>query len=175
MPHSSFPLRSVHGTAYFLGAALCMLAGCVSSSEQPQRVETGVYAMASPANSELRVIALPGRPGEYRIEVHGGGDSGDGAAVGADCYAVAEGPLANGLISARFVPFESVDLGLDAKDLAAKPRRLTLKLNGDEAELSGDFDYCPMRTGMAGRYSRTQAPKLFADCPALPQACWNRD
>lgn len=151
------------------------VAACASHSEPAQPDHAGVYAMASPATSELRLVALPDRTGEYRIEVHGGGDPGDGAAVGADCYAVAEGRLQGELIPARFVPFDSVDLGFDAAELAAEPRRLTLKLDGDAVTLDGDFDYCPMRTGMAGQYRRTQAPRLMKDCPPLPRACWNRD
>lgn len=151
------------------------LAACASHSQPPQPAKAGVYAMASPATSELRVVALPGRTGEYRIEVHGGGDPGDGAAAGADCYAVAEGKLQGDLLSARFVPFDSIDIGFDAAELAAKPRQLTLKLDGDAATLAGDFDYCPMRTAMAGQYRRSTAPKLMKDCPPLPQACWNRD
>lgn len=151
------------------------VAACASHSEPAQPARAGVYAMASPATSELRLVELPGRTGEYRIEVHGGGDPGDSAAVGADCYAVAEGRLQGELISARFVPFDSVDLGFDAAELAAKPRQLTLKLDGDAVALDGDFDYCPMRTAMAGQYRRTGAPRLMKDCPPLPQACWNRD
>lgn len=151
------------------------VAACASHSEPAPPARAGVYAMASPATSELRLVALPGRTGEYRIEVHGGGDPGDGAAVGADCYAVAEGRLQGELISARFVPFDSVDLGFDAAELAAKPRQLTLKLDGDAATLDGDFDYCPMRTAMSGQYQHTGAPRLMKDCPPLPQACWNRD
>lgn len=154
--------------------AVIVLASCASHSE-PQHAKGGTYAMAPPATSELRVLALPGRADEYRIEVHGGGDPGDGAAAGADCYAVAEGRLQGDLLSARFVPFESNDIGFDAAELAAKPRQLTLKLDGDAAMLAGDFDYCPMRTAMAGEYRRNAVPKLMKDCPPLPQACWNRD
>ena len=157
-----------------LAAATLVLAACVSHS-QPPPAKAGIYAMASPATSELRVVALPGRAGEYRIEVHGGGDPADSAATGADCYAVAEGRLQGDVLTARFVPFDSDDIGFDAAELATKPRQLTLKLNGDAATLAGDFDYCPMRTAMAGQYRRSAAPRLMKDCPPLPQACWNRD
>lgn len=169
-------LAAARKTGSFLLAAMFLaLAACASHSEPTQHAKAGTYAMAPPATSELRVIALPGRADEYRIEVHGGGDPGDGAAAGADCYAVAEGRLRGNLISASFVPFDSNDIGFDAAELAAKPRRLSLELDGDAVTLDGDFDYCPMRTAMAGEYRRNDAPKLMKDCPALPQACWNRD
>jgi hypothetical protein len=134
----------------------------------------GVYAMAPPLGSELRVVALPGRPGEYRIEVHGGGDPADGAAVGADCQAVAEGRLEGDRIEAALQPFESDLGGLDASDLADAPR-VELQLHGDTVELQGAFAHCAMATVMAGTYRRTAAPSVFKDCPPLPAACWNRD
>jgi hypothetical protein len=175
MPHS-FSLHPARGSAVSLVAAMLFLqTACAACGQPSPQVDASVYAMAPPAVSELRVLPLEGRADEYRVEVHGGGDPGDGAAVGADCYAVAEGRLKGDSIAARFVPFESVDLGLDAAELAARPRHLTLKFDGDEAELDGDFDYCPMRTGMAGRYRRTDGPRLMKDCPPLPLACWNRD
>ncbi|WP_202845099.1 hypothetical protein [Luteimonas saliphila] len=134
----------------------------------------GVYAMAPPLGSELRVVALPGRAGEYRIEVHGGGDPVDGAGVAADCQAVAEGPLEGGRIDATLVPFESDIGGLDATDLQSAPR-MVLTLQGDRAQLEGGFEHCPMGTAMAGTYRRTAATKLFEACAPLPAACWNRD
>lgn len=134
----------------------------------------GVYAMAPPLGSELRVVALPGRPGEYRIEIHGGGDPADGAAVGADCQAVAEGRLEGDRIEAALQPFESDLGGLDAGDLADAPR-VELQLHDDTVELQGAFAHCAMATVMAGTYRRTAAPSVFEDCPPLPAACWNRD
>ena len=157
------------------------LAGCQARSQAPiaaaqaeaARV-TGVYAMPPPLTSELRVVALPGRDGEYRIEVHGAGDPADGAAAGADCHAVAEGPLAAGQIDAGLVPFKSASDALDAADLQPAPR-LRLRVRGDVATLEGDFAHCPMSTVMAGTYRRTSAPRLLDDCAPLPAACWNRD
>ena len=130
--------------------------------------------MAPPLVSELRVVALPARPGEYRIEVHGGGDPGDGAGVGADCQAVAEGRLAGDRIEAALQPFESDLGGLDASDLVDAPH-VELRLKGDAVQLQGPFAHCAMATVMAGTYRRTPAPSRFKDCPPLPAACWNRD
>lgn len=157
------------------------LAGCQARTQTPIAATpakaaevTGVYAMPPPLTSELRVVALPGRDGEYRIEVHGAGDPADGAAAGADCHALAEGPLVAGRIDAGLLPFESPSDALDAADLQAAPR-LRLRIRDDVATLEGDFTHCPMRTVMAGTYRRTSAPKLLGDCAPLPAACWNRD
>lgn len=138
------------------------------------RSPAGIYAMAPPLVSELRVVALPGRAGEYRIEVHGGGDPGDGAGVAADCQAVAEGRLDGDRIDAAPVPFESDIGGLDASDLHAGSR-LVLTLQGDAVQLDGRFEHCPMGTAMAGTYRRTTTTRLFEACAPLPAACWNRD
>ncbi|MEZ0471386.1 hypothetical protein [Luteimonas salinilitoris] len=156
-----------------LAATVLLLAGC-AAADAPSSVE-GVYAMPDPALAELRVVALPERAGMYRVEVHGAGDPGDGAATGADCYAVAEGRLEGDRLRAGFVPFESVDLGFEARELAERPRALELAFDGEEATLSGDFDYCPLRTVLDGRYLRPAAPQLLTDCPPLPRACWNRE
>ncbi|WP_407353083.1 hypothetical protein [Luteimonas sp. R10] len=156
-----------------LASFFVLLAGCAGAGTSPP-VE-GVYAMPDPALAELRVVALPGDVGAYRVEVHGAGDAADGAAIGADCYAVAEGTLENGRLRAGFVPFESLDLGFDARELAERPRTLELAFDGEAAVLSGDFDYCPLRTVLDGRYLRTGSPQLLTDCPPLPQACWNRE
>ncbi|MDH5832795.1 hypothetical protein [Luteimonas kalidii] len=145
-----------------------------SPASAPAPSPEGVYAMAAPLVSELRVVALPGRPGEYRIEVHGGGDPRDGAGVGADCRAVAEGPLAGDRIDAALQPFDSDLGGLEAGDLVDGPR-VELQLQGDTARLQGAFAHCAMATVMAGSYRRTATPSLFLDCPPLPAACWNRD
>src|SRR5688500_1693187 len=131
MPIQSLSRATARKLGPFLFAATAIaFAACASHSAPAQHAKAGVYAIAPPATSELRVVALPGRADEYRIEVHGGGDPGDGAAAGADCYAVAEGRLQGDLLSARFVPFDSNDIGFDAAELAAKPRQLTLKLDG---------------------------------------------
>ena len=140
----------------------------------PSSSVEGVYAMPAPLVSELRVSALPGRPGVFRVEVHGGGDPADGAAVGADCQALAEGALAGDRIDAPLLPFESPLGGLEADDLAAAPR-LQLTVEGDQALLAGTFPHCAMATRMAGRYLRTRAPRLLGGCPPLPAACWMRD
>lgn len=158
-----------------LFATFIALAACASPAHTQHADRVGVYAMGTPATAELRVVALPGRAGEYRVEVQAGGDPADGAAAGADCYAVAEGRLQGQTISARFVPFTSIDAGFDAAELAAKPRKLELTFDGDHAQLSGDFDHCALRTRMVGRYRLTAAPELMRDCPPLPRACWNRD
>jgi hypothetical protein len=166
--------RSIHGSA-ILFAAFVALAACALPGHTQRAERAGVYAMDAPATAELRVVALPGRAGEYRVEVQAGGNPGDGAAAGADCYAVAEGRLQGQTLSARFVPFESIDAGFDAAELAAKPRKLELVFENDHAQLSGDFDHCALRTRMAGRYRLTATPELMRDCPPLPRACWNRD
>ena len=159
------------------------LAGCQARSQvaadgaQPEAVAgdpTGSYAMQAPLNSELRVVPLPGRDGHYRIEIWGAGDPGDGAGVGADCQAVAEGPLRGGAIDAALVPFESDLGGLEPADLQDAPR-LRLVLDGDSATLEGRFDHCPWATVMAGQYRRTRAPRALVDCAPLPDVCWNRD
>lgn len=166
-PSSSFMPRCL------VAVGALLLAGC-AAADTPPSVE-GVYAMPEPALAEVRVVALPERTGMYRVEVHGAGDAGAGAATGADCYAVAEGRLEGGRLRAGFVPFESADLGFDARELAERPRTLTLAFDGDEATLSGDFDYCPLRTVLSGRYRRTATPQLLSGCPPLPRACWNRE
>lgn len=159
------------------------LAGCQARSQvaagdaEPDAVAvdpSGLYAMRAPLGSELRVVALPGRSGHYRIEVWGAGDPGDGAGVGADCQAVAEGPLLDGTIDAALVPFESDAGGLEPADLQDAPR-LRLHLDGDSATLEGRFDHCPWTTVMAGHYRRTPQARMLADCAPLPAACWNRD
>ncbi|WP_149196406.1 hypothetical protein [Luteimonas suaedae] len=150
-----------------------LLAGCAAADTPPSA--EGVYAVPAPALAELRVVALPDRAGAYRVEVHGAGGAGDGVATGADCYAVAEGTLEGDRLRARFVPFKSADLGFEARELAQHPRTLELAFDGWAATLSGDFDYCPLRTVLSGRYLRTDAPQLLTDCPPLPQACWNRE
>lgn len=157
------------------------LAGCQARTQVPDAGASpgaaspdGVYAMPAPLTSELRVVALPGRSGEYRIEVHGAGDPGDGAGAGADCRAVAEGPLVAGHIDAALLPFESAAGGLDESDLQAAPR-LRLTLHDDTATLEGAFGHCPMATAMAGSYRKTTTARLLVDCAPLPAACWNRD
>ena len=130
--------------------------------------------MAPPLRSELRVVALPGRSGEYRVEIHGVGDPALGAGTGADCLAVAEGPLVQGRIDAVLLPFASDTGGLDAIDLADAPR-LQLGFGPDAATVQGEFAHCAMATAMAGRYRRTTTPRLLVDCAPLPRVCWNRD
>jgi hypothetical protein len=166
--------RSICRSA-ILFATFAALAACALPGHTQHADRVGVYAMGTPATAELRVVALPGRPGEYRVEVQAGGDPDDGAATGADCYAVAEGRLQGQAISARFVPFESIDAGFDAAELAAKPRNLELTFEDDHVQLAGDFEHCALRTRMAGRYRLTAKPELMRDCPPLPRACWNRD
>lgn len=145
-----------------------------SAAPADEATPDGVYAMPSPLVSELRVVALPDRPDEYRVEVHGGGDPRDGAGVAADCRAVAEGRLEGNRIDAALLPFESDAGGPDAADLQSAPR-LVLTLQGDAARLEGDFGHCPMGTAMAGTYRRTRTPRLLTACAPLPAACWNRD
>jgi hypothetical protein len=130
--------------------------------------------MAAPLVSELRVVALPGQPGHYRVEVQGGGDPGDGAGIAADCQAVAEGRFQGGRLDAPLRPFDSALGGLEQADLEDAPT-LRLQVQGDTATLEGGFAHCPMGTAMAGTYHRTATPKLLVDCPPLPAACWNRD
>ncbi|HST44703.1 MAG TPA: hypothetical protein VLK29_05700 [Luteimonas sp.] len=142
------------------------------AAAQP-RVE-GTYAMPAPLVSELRVTAVPGRPGVFRVEVDGGGDPADGAAVGADCQALAEGTLHGDRIEAALLPFESALGGLDPADLADAPR-LVLTFRGDQADLEGRFAHCALATRMAGRYQRTPTPRRLVDCPPHPAACWMRD
>ena len=149
-------------------------AGAPAQATTAATSPTGTYALPAPLVSELRVVALPGRPGEYRVEVHGGGDPRDGAGVAADCQAVAEGRLDGGRLDAALLPFESDAGGLDAIDLESSPR-LAITFDGDTARLEGGFAHCPMRTAMTGAYRRTSSPRLFVDCAPLPAACWNRD
>lgn len=181
------PLLSRHPLAALAlsASAAIALAGCHagaqagsastgSTTAEEATSPAGVYAMPPPLVSELRVVALPGRPGEFRVEVHGGGDPRDGAGVAADCQAVAEGRLEDGRIEAPLQPFRSELGGLEAADLQSGPR-LVVAFQGDSARLDGEFGHCPMGTAMVGVYRRTQAPKLMVDCPALPANCWNRD
>lgn len=175
------PFLHTHRSAALALACVLALAGCQAHTQDPPAgtspgaaVPDGVYAMSQPPGSELRVVALPGRSGEYRIEVHGVGDPDAGAGAGADCRAVAEGPLVGGRIDARLLPFDSEAGGLDEADLQEAPR-LLLTLDGDVATLEGAFAHCPMATAMAGSYRRTAAARLLTGCPPLPAACWNRD
>lgn len=175
--HRYAPGPSPLALACVLAAAL---AACQARTQVPATAADeaaapeGVYAMPAPLTSELRVVALPGRGGQYRIEVHGAGDPGDGAGIGADCHVVAEGPLVADRIDATLLPFESAAGGLEEADLQAAPR-LRLSLHGDTAVLEGAFEHCPMATAMAGSYRRTAAARLLVDCAPLPAACWNRD
>lgn len=165
------------------GAATLLLLALTACADAPADPATGGgreadpsghYAMAAPLASELRVVALPGREGEYRVELHGGGDPADGPGVAADCQALAEGRWQNGELVATLQAFDSPLGGLEASDLGQAPA-LHVRVQSDTAVVEGSFAHCPMGTAMAGTYHRTATPRLLADCAPLPAACWNRD
>lgn len=123
----------------------------------------GIYARSDPSPSAVRVATRP--DGRFRVEIHGGGDQRMGASAGADCYAVAEGVLTDDRLKAALVPFTATGFDISTEDLARHPRRLEVRFDGQEIEVSGDFGYCALNTHLAGRYRRTERSQKFDNCP----------
>jgi hypothetical protein len=132
------------------------------AAEQVPSIE-GIYARSDPSPSAVRVATRP--DGRFRVEIHGSGDQRMGAGAGADCYAVAEGVLTDDRLGAAFVPFTATGFDFSAADTARHPRRLEVRFDGQDIEVSGDFDYCALNTYLAGRYRRMERSQRFENCP----------
>lgn len=103
------------------------------------------------------VLTLTQQGQGWRVSLKGGAAASDGAAAAADCELEAEGPMAGGVIDAKARPFEGVNIVLTAADLAARPVRAQVRLSGQEAVVTTDFQGCGVGADLSGRYVRKAA------------------
>lgn len=132
----------------------------------------GKYVMSGQRRG---LLTLTPKGDLWRVSLSGGALS-DGAATAADCELEAEGPLKDGRIEARVVPFEGTNIDLTAADLAARPAKAQVTLNAETASVSTDFQGCGVGADLSGRYVR-QTPGAIAEgdrvtdlAAALPDA-----
>lgn len=100
-----------------------------------------------------RLMLSPAGSG-WSIRLLGGVPTNMGAATPADCELQAEGPLADDRIDGRVVPFEGDINILTAQDLQGRSYRVEVRVAGDVARVSTDYDGCGMGADLNGEYER---------------------
>lgn len=101
----------------------------------------GLYARASPAPGRLTIT--PAGPNLWRLTLSGGGRA-DGGATGADCGLEAEGALQGAVLRGRVTSSE-------------RPATVSVRLVGEEARVSTDFQGCGVGVDLNGVYRRQAA------------------
>lgn len=117
------------------------LAGGLSACAAPPADPAGQYARTTPAPGRL-AIASAG-PNLWRLTLSGGGRP-DGAATGADCVLEAEAALQGGVLRGRVTSSE-------------RPATISVRLSGEEAEVSTNYQGCGVGVDLNGVYGRQRA------------------
>lgn len=111
----------------------------------------GVYRMEAARAGRL-TLAPAGD--DWNIRLLGGVPTDMGAATPADCELQAEGPLAGGRIDGAVVPFEGDVNSITAQDLEGRGYSVEVRVAGDVAHVSTDYDGCGMGADLNGEYQR---------------------
>lgn len=127
-----------------------------SARPDPARSPAGRYVLSG---ARRGVLTLAQKDGVWKVSL-AGGVADDGAATAADCQLEAEGPLKDGRIEARVVPFEAGNTAVSAADLAARPAGARITLDGEAAIVTTDFNGCGVGADLSGRYVRPAPGKI---------------
>ncbi|MFC4728141.1 hypothetical protein [Coralloluteibacterium thermophilus] len=145
--------------------------GVRAAAVQPAAASaSGDYALTGGRTGRLSLRPTDGA--HWRIELRGGSDPRDGAAAAADCEIVAEGRLDGGRIHAQVEPFEGELLSVDAEDLAQRPARIDIALDGDRARVDTDFPFCAPGAVLSGDYLRTASAGPATAGPESVAGTW---
>lgn len=144
--------------AFSLLIGLACLAASFSGSGQTSGLvfPPGRYLAGPEVVAQLTLTQLP--DGRYRIRLEGGGLPSDGAAIAADCEAVAEGRRTGTVIEARLVPFEGETVSLTQKQIDHLDAAVSLTWTASSIEVRGRFGHCGARSRLSGSY-RPATPK----------------
>jgi len=90
----------------------------------------------------------------FHVVFDGGAQTGGGAAVSADCEAVAEGEWVNGTVRAKMIPFKGKDYSLDADAIKRMDPEVLISFKKGVAEVEGSFDHCGLGNALYGKYKK---------------------
>lgn len=114
---------------------------------------TGSYERTEPASAGL---TLSPEGSGWRAAIHAGGVP-NGASTAADCVVHVVGPMTDGRIVGRVVPFNDDTFGMDAADVGDNPPEVTVVLTPTGAAVSDGgaaARYCGLGSDISGDYRR---------------------
>lgn len=137
-------------------------AGSLRPSGSPAAVASpgvieGLYRRKKPAWGELTIT----REGD-QFRIYAVGITAiQGPNAPTDCSLMAVGPMRDGGIVAGFVPYHDDNFTLEPADLKDQPRRITITLQGAEANVTAAdvFGHCGLGSDLTGRYRRVRGPQ----------------
>ena len=142
------------------GAVAAITLGLVANASVAQGSGSeivGAYDGIAGHRSSMVISEIRSR---LHITLSGGALSADTDSVAADCEAVAEGELIDGVLRATLIPFEGGGTSLDAKDIEKMDSRIIISFKGDIATVKGVFAHCGLRNALYGQYKKKQAQRI---------------
>lgn len=123
-------------------------AACSASETDVTGTYEGVGAYRS---SQMIISKVQGRT---RVTLRGGARAGS-EPTAADCEAVAEGELVNGVLRGQLIPFDGEITSLDAKDIQRMDARVLVLFEKGMATVEGKFAHCGLQNALIGKYRRS--------------------
>lgn len=121
------------------------------SSPVASPVIAGAYRMEG---ARIGDLTLEQAPSGWKIHLRGGVPTDMGASTPADCELQAEGSLAGDQINGAVVPFEGDISSVTAQDLQGHAYVVTVRISGETASVTTDYDGCGMGADLNGDYRR---------------------
>jgi hypothetical protein len=132
-----------------LVAAVMVIAAATCSASEPD--VTGNYeGIGAYSSSQMIISRVQGR---IRVALMGGARDGSEPAA-ADCEAVAEGELVNGILRGQLIPFEGEVTSLDLKDIQRMDARVVVSFEKGMATVEGKFAHCGLQNALNGKYRK---------------------
>ena len=132
---------------FFSAASLLFVAtACPASEHEFMGVYEGVGAYRS---SQMVVSRVQGH---IRVLLQGGAPD-SGPAV-ADCEAVVEGVVVDGVLRGELIPFDGEITSLNTKDILQMDTRVLISFGNGIATVKGKFEHCGIYNALSGNYRK---------------------
>lgn len=130
-----------------------MLSPAVKPASPPAITQTLTYKHKPPIDADLK-ISTDGSL--WYVDLVGGGNEEDGAAIAADCEVRAVGHKTGQVIQADLIPFEADSdddpIGYDAEEVKGLSLSVTLTDNGATVTDADVYKLCPVLSDFIGDY-----------------------